>query len=119
MTGLIAEEGIKITTLAHGSSIETISPKGGNLEGVYTVSFVPRLVLTTYEMVGVVTTSTRLNSRFKRSMTISRWRRPRNPQRKPRPSTPEDSSSNESEESESRSRSSDWRKRGRSSWLWG
>src|SRR3989344_5168529 len=77
MTGLIAEEGIKITTLAHGSSIETISPKGGNLEGVYTASFVPRLVLTTYEMVGVVTTSTRLNSRFKRSMTISRWRRPR------------------------------------------
>ena len=119
MTGLIAEEGIKITTLAHGSSTAVISPKGGNLEGVYTVSREARLVVTMYEMVGVVTTSTRLNSRFKRSITISRCSRPKKPQRKPRPSTPEDSSSNESEESESRKRSSDWRKRGRSSWLSG
>src|SRR3989338_8553917 len=63
--------------------------------------------VTSYMVVGWVTTSTRLNSRRNRSIMISRWSIPKKPQRNPLPITPDDSSSYDRDESESRNFSSD------------
>ncbi len=54
---------------------------------------VPLSVVTRYSTDGAEAMSSRLNSRSRRSWTISMWRRPRNPQRKPKPRAIDDSGS--------------------------
>ena len=63
----------------------------GKSAGLSISSTTPLVRCTRYSTLGAVAMSDRLNSRSKRSFTISMCRRPRNPQRKPKPSAPDDS----------------------------
>ena len=73
-------------SVTHGSSIVSMSPAGGMRAGLSTTSGAPpRRSVTRYSTDGAEAISSRLNSRSRRSWTISMWRRPRKPQRKPKP----------------------------------
>ena len=82
--------GVTTLSLTHGSSMTSMSVGPGRSAGLSTTT-VPRpwVWMTWYSTDGADAMRSRLNSRSRRSWTISMWSSPRNPQRNPNPSATE------------------------------
>ncbi len=78
--------GTRIVTLRYGSSMRSSTPASGMSCGEWIASTSPFVRVTRYSTDGAVASRSRSNSRSSRSLTISMWSRPRNPQRNPKPS---------------------------------
>ena len=81
--------GVMMRALRIGSEIDSNVLTSGIWIGLSRSFSVPSFILSLYTTPGVVEMMSRLNSRRKRSCTISMWSSPKNPQRKPKPNAME------------------------------
>ena len=93
MTVPVYSAGSSIVAWRNGSSMRSSFWGGGISDGLWTWTVVPSVWWARYSTDGAVAIRVRLNSRSRRSRTISMCNSPRKPQRNPKPSAPEVSGS--------------------------
>ena len=94
MMGPIYSLWVMIEARIKGSSIFSITAMSGKPAGLCTSVKPPFLSYTLYDTLGTVVMTSMLNSRLRRSCTISMCSKPKKPQRKPNPNATDDSGVN-------------------------
>ena len=91
ITSPMDSDGVIMRALRIGSEIVSNIVGSGICRGLSRSLTDPSFSFSLYTTPGLVEMMSRLNSRRRRSCTISMWSRPRNPQRKPKPRAKDDS----------------------------